>query len=153
LWVIESFAEQIPVADTPALTAEFVNRAVTESRKGNDELIEDVEHSVRIGSRTVPRKLLPLFTALLKEKGTRIQRFGLMGIIHFKAPSSQAPLIEYIKHVNPRKVEAEWATDPRHEPEYSYLMMNAAVAVVILGDIADESAIPFIESLYGITVV
>ena len=102
------------------------------------------------GNRTVPRKLLPLFTSLLKEKGTRIQRFGLMGIIHFKDPSSQAPLIAYIKRVNPRKVEAEWGTDPEHEPEYSHLMMNAAVAVVILGDIADESAIPFIESLYGI---
>ena len=142
--------ERMRVAGTPTLTADLVNRAVTEARKDNDRLIEDVEHSIRTGSRKVPRKLLPLFTSLLKEKSTRIQRFGLMGIIHFKDPSSQSPLIEYIKRVNPRKVEAEWSTDPRHEPEYSHMMLNAAVAVAILGDIADESAIPFIESLYGI---
>jgi hypothetical protein len=142
--------ERMRVAGAPTLTADLVNRAVTEARKDNDRLLADVEHAIRTGSREVPRKLLPLFTSLLKEKSTRIQRFGLMGIIHFNDPSSQSPLVEYIKRVNPRKVEAEWGTDPRHEPEYSRMMMNASVAVMLLGDIADESAIPFLESLYGI---
>jgi len=133
------------------LTADLVNRAVTDARQDDTKLLADVEHAVRKGKVEVPRELLSLFTSFLEDKDTRIQRLGLVGLTHFRAPSSQSPLVEYIKRTNPRELEAKWGNDPQHEPEYSRTMTNAASAVLLLGDLADESVIPFLESLHGIS--
>jgi hypothetical protein len=119
--------------------------------KRNDEtLLTDIQLAISKGQIDVPWELLPLFTSLLQDQDTRVQRLGLAGLCRLKDSSSQQPLLKYIRRIDPRKLEAEQGNDPNRDQEYSHIMTNAATAVQLLGEVADESAIPFLEALYGI---
>lgn len=138
------------IASDATLTTDVVEKAAAQARENDMSLLGNVKHAIGKDSTKVPRELLPVFTSLLRDENSRIQQLGLVGLHRLKDPSTQSSLIEYVKQINPRKLEAEQGADPSHEPEYSRAMLNAATAVLLLGDLADESAIPFLQSLRGI---
>jgi len=137
--------------DKPPLTAESVQDAVAQAKTGETKLLSKIEHAVGSGKGIeIPYGLLPVFHSLLQDEGTEIQRLGLVGISHFKERQSQSALIQYVKRVDPGRLEKEWGDDPGREPEYSHLLLNAGLAVQLLGEIGDPSILPLLESLRGV---
>jgi hypothetical protein len=135
-------------ADKPILTVELVQDAVAKAKTGDTKLLCDVEHAVRNPKRIViSTGLLPVFNSLLQDDDTKIQRLGLVGISHFKDRHSQEALTQYVKRMDPGRLEKEWGDDPNHEPEYSHIITNVGFAISLLGEIADSSILPFLEEL------
>ena len=133
------------------LTAERVTEAVSKAKTGKTELMDEIERALAHSKDIeVPKGLLPLFTSLLKEPSSRIQRFGIAGMTHFKDRKSQADLVEFIEKTDPQKLEKQWGNDPQREPEYSRIMLNVALAVCLLGEVGDQSVLPVLDSLRGI---
>jgi hypothetical protein len=132
-------------------------QSVTMARNGDAKRLGDMEHMLNQLKEKVliPKELLPVYTELLKDQDIQIQRLGLYGIAFFHDPQSQVVLIDYIKAMNPRELEDRYerstkADREKNNREYSDNMINASIAVCVLGEVGDPSVIPFLESLRGI---
>ena len=138
------------------VSQDVLKQSVTDAHKGDYKLLDEMERAFRVPEKFVISKdLLPVYTELLKDGDFRVQQLGLTGIAYFKDPRSQSALVDYLKLKNPRQLEEQFNKLPRAEQEnkdreYSHNMSTAALAVRILGEIADSSVIPFLESLRGI---
>jgi hypothetical protein len=157
--IFSTVASLLNAAETDkkvVVTLDMLRQSVTDAHKSDYKRLSDMEQVFRVPDKfVIPKDLLPVYTELLKDREAGVQRLGLTGILYFKDPRSQPVLIDYLKRVNPRQLEDQFNKLSRTEQEkndrdYSAKMLNAALAIHILGEIADSSVIPFLESLRGI---
>jgi len=136
--------------EDPNSVRDKLRQAVENAKKDvrkESELLRIIEALGTDKGLPVSRELLPDFISFLKEKDPYLQVLGAHGLYVLKSPKSKEALTEYLKG----KDFAELATNFHAGQPYSAWELRAAmVAILVLGDIGDKSAIPLLESLRGV---
>jgi HEAT repeat protein len=129
------------------VTSDIAQKAVAEARQGKraklGELIESPQAEF-------PRSVMPALITLLEDDDAQVQLFATRGLGIMKRPESKDALMRYLRNKDFGKLEKLLSEHELDEQQYGWHIMAATLAVMALGEVGDESAIPLLESLRDI---
>jgi len=129
------------------VTSEIIQQAVTEAKQGHRAKLRELIESPQA---EFPRSLMPALLTLLEDSDGQVQLLAVRGLGIMKRPESKQALMKYLRNKDFKKLERLLSKHELDEQQYGWHMMAATFAVMALGEVGDESAIPLLESLRGV---
>lgn len=135
--------------EEPNSIKERLNQAVENVKKGDRRelgiMIQFVERDKGV---YITEKMLPDFISFLRDTDGQIQLLGVKGLYVLKSPGSKDAIFEYLKNkdfASLKEVVDKGDLDERRAARWEG--QASMMAILLLGEIGDKSAIPLLESL------